>query len=116
MERYNLYCTKEQAERAYKLGAPIKELEEFNAVPACTIGLSSKLYEIPNAEQMIGWLEEQGLAIDTEWSWGGQVTIWVWYNPDKEHVYTSHANSRKEATIAAIDAALEYLEDNDLIK
>lgn len=120
MKRYTLYCSLEQTKKALELGAPIERGHEgskyFNiGVPTfynendeiCRV--KNSVVFVPTAEEMLGWLAEQGLAIDTEWSWNGQVTMWVWYNPEKELIYTSHANSLKEATLAAIDSALEYL-------
>lgn len=65
--------------------------------------------QIPTAEQMIGWLEEQGFYfyIFKDYCWNGEVQYGNnWYYSIDD------VNSRKEATIAAIDAALEYLSNN----
>ena len=60
MSDYTIYCTREQTERAYKFRARIvKMVEEFNAIPSCYVDKSNNLYEIPTAEQMIGWLEDK---------------------------------------------------------
>lgn len=112
LNEYTIYCTEEQTRKALELSAPIRYASVKEIGLKRFIEYSDEFYALPTAEQMIGWLEEQGLHIDTEWSWDGQVTIWVWYNPEKEHIYTSKANSRQVATLAAIDAALEYLFKN----
>lgn len=109
MNKFTIYCTQEQTQTAYNLGAPIGYKNTLD-------NRERGRFEIPTAEQMIGWIREQGLAFDTEWSWGEQVTIWVWDNHKKERVYTSDANSLKEATLAAIDEALDYLEKQNVEK
>lgn len=114
MKRYTIYCTQEQTKKALELGAPLETRTNKN--PFVNVGFLnsrgqfvSDSYDIPTAEQMLGWLGTQGLSIDVEWSWDGQSTMWVWDNTKKEHVYTSCDNSHKETTLAAIDAALEQL-------
>ena len=81
MNRYTIYCTEEQTKKALELGAPLNccyHNDDFQN----TIKIGSLHYvEIPTAEQMLGWLED-------------------------------NYESRKEATLAAIDAALEYLINN----
>lgn len=102
MNRYTIRCTDEETRKALELGAPI----EYHCP-----NKHERFYHIPTAEQMVGWIKDQDVVIDTDWSWGGQVTMWVWYNPEKELIYTSHANSLKDATLESIDAALEFLYD-----
>lgn len=91
MSKYTISCSKEQVEKSLKLGA-----EE----------------ELLTAEEMIGWLEKQD---DIE-----EITIlrnrafhsWAYLVTNKRDKLVSSNNiyqSRPEATIAAIDAALEYL-------
>lgn len=102
---YSFYCTKEQTKKALELGAPI-----------CCIrnGVQQKI-KPPTAEQMIGWLEEQGIHIYAH-------KIYVW----SCHCYLTCVTVRetknystilqydhffgKEAILTAINAALEYLE------
>ena len=64
MDRYTINCTSEQTKKALALGAPI----DHSGVPfedLESLGYS-EYYKtiiygiIPTAEQMIGWLEEQG--------------------------------------------------------
>lgn len=105
MDKYSFYCTPEQTKEAFELGAPIKMvLLEGNQLQPIQ----------PTAEQMIGWLEEQGLAIDVindgsgfKWSaWVKQSSCLDFHFIDENHRCVS---SRQEATLAAIDAALDYL-------
>lgn len=114
MIRYEIFCTEEQTKKAMELGAPIR-----NGVGMVDL-INKKYYFdgkgnfviIPTIEQMLGWLEEQGLCIDSEGSWSGRITMWVWDNTEKELVYTSYGNSRQETYLVAIDAALNYLIKN----
>lgn len=96
---YTILCTQEQTIKAIELGAPIEGIF------------------IPTAEQMIGWLEEKGLIFNivkvtglfNKASWYGFKIIsrrgYTEYNVVQHH-------SRPEATLAAIDAALDYLIEN----
>lgn len=100
MNRYTIYCTEEQTKKALELGAPIDSRwigEEPN----------------PTAEQMIGWLEEQ------------EVGCFVYKKPDhpfsaivrvggvkEQMIWAKCYSSRKEATLSAIDSALDYLIKN----
>lgn len=100
-----MYCTEEQTRKALELGAPIKsKLKEKGCdMQTHIVGLS---YIIPTAEQMISWLEEQGFYfyIMNDYNWQEEVQYGNnWYH-SKENL-----SSRKEATLSAIDAALEYL-------
>lgn len=105
MKQYTIHCTEEQVKKALELGAPI----EFE-----TLGGSSnfdmKYTVTPTAEEMIGWLEEQGFYfyIMNDYHWREEVQYCNnWYHSKED------LGSRKEATLAAIDAALDYLVDND---
>ena len=111
MERYAIYCTAEQTKKALELGAPIHALY---------IEGNHELweYKIPTAEQMVGWMEEQELIdsieitkstiVNEQGEW--QYSVW-----DKEEQWDCGAhgfNSRKEATLAAIDATLNDLSNS----
>lgn len=102
MNRYKIYCTPEQTQKALKLGAPIK-IECFSTAT------EDHWHEvIPTAEEMIGWLEEQGILVDVHFyciSWDIGVRTKTGYIVAQKLAI----DSRKEAEIAAIDAALEYL-------
>lgn len=111
MKRYEIPCTEEQAGKALKLGAPIKhkEVTDFEVHL-----LDYNITEIPTAEEMVGWLEEQGIQITLHVScfneWGCMV-----YNTlmlSGLVFESSWRKTRKEATLAAIDAALDYLSNN----
>lgn len=117
MNRYSCYCTKEQTKKAFELGAPIEEKMSYvkkrghltlhrEAIP-------------PTSEQMIGWLESNYFGSiepckygDGSEEWGYRIfdknmNAILWHNSKDKQLY-----SRKEATLAAIDAALECLTNN----
>lgn len=130
MNRYTIYCTIEQVHKAIKLNAPIKEcMSRYNAnnayleiakgnssldeyqkkgIAIIKTSFAIRAYKIPTAEEMIGWLEDKGLLI----------SITALNTPDNP-IYNYSINRceeswktfsyRKEATITAIDAALDYL-------
>lgn len=62
-------------------------------------------------EQMIGWLEDQedilGICIIRDYGWFYQISL-----KDAPHNFSATFHSRKEASLAAIDAALDYLIKN----
>ena len=98
MEKYTIYCTQEQTLKAIELGAPIEGIF------------------IPTAEQMIGWLEEHE-EIDeiAPMEKGGDwvyVVYMTGYRSDIESPKDTLYPARPEATLAAIDAALDYLVKN----
>lgn len=102
---YTIYCTDEQTRKALELGAPI----EFQEDASHDDGKSSI---DPTAEQMVGWLEEQEILIDIDTEWNKSVLVYVWDCENKSLINNVFHGSRKEATLAAIDAALEYLSNN----
>lgn len=117
MEQYTIYCTNKQTNKALELGAPIEVDFQFNYK---TVIINKKAYIVPTAEQMIGWLERQGLVIiDTfivtdliydHLSWYSYRLRFPW---QKEQYNEIKYNSRREATLAAIDAAFDYLSKNN---
>lgn len=140
---YTIYCTPEQTKKAFELGAPIRNfitkeeskrlvdkarlenrIEEYENELAKyhqTI-IGDMVYCYPTAEQMISWLEEQGMLIDVSFigtdkpkMQGDKIFIYHVFdlNEWKELIPFSRIySSRKEATLASIDAALEYLSNN----
>ena len=118
MSDYTIYCTSEQTKKALELGAPI----EFASINDIRLGRyievesNNETYEIPTTEQMIGWLEEYIDNIDVLKNNNGK---WVYLFYPTSNSSTCECKdkflSRKEATLAAIDAALEYLENNEKI-
>lgn len=108
MNQYTIYCTEAQTKKALELGAPIKatflDVDKKFEYEGCHI-------LIPTAEQMIGWLEEQGSTISIEKTefkgyWQGYVATTNY----KDSISKNGCVSRKEAILTAIDVALEYIE------
>lgn len=67
----------------------------------------------PTAEQMLGWLEEQGILIDIHF----YCVSWDMRTRTKTgHIISQKMSidSRQEATLGAIDAALDYLIKNKI--
>lgn len=119
MSDYSIFCTEAQTRKALELGAPI-EVREFIGGELdddwCYDISTNYVCEIPTAEQMIGWLEEQGniSSISIETSENEIAWQWIIYFNDKSWLpWDAICNSRREATIAAIDAALEHLLNNE---
>lgn len=120
MKRYEILCTPEQTKKALELGAPIMVIPEGYKEDA----IHFKMYldgenasiVLPTAEQMQGWLIEKGILIIIEpsakefySSYSVRRNDGMWRNRVFNDGYFS---TRKEATLAAIDAALEYLSNN----
>lgn len=115
MEEYTIYCTPEQTKKAFELGAPIKTRSyRFNDHSKDFFAEEGKGYFIPTAEQMIGWMEEkEGIREISLHHLKDSWHICVYLdNDDITHTELSYS-SRKEATIAAIDAALKYLNNKN---
>lgn len=116
MDRFEIRCTEEQTLKAIKLDAPIlvtpaelyEELPHFNMA----IDGENASIIIPTAEQMLGWLEEQEpikeVCVLLIGSWE-----YIISNGSENPLCGFDFNTRKEATIAAIDAALEYLSNKE---
>lgn len=111
---YTIPCTKPQTRKALKLGASIEIKYDDRYTPTYAeqkglIHRNKYWYIIPTTEQMISWLEEQdGIKEITVCKTG----MWIW--GEKHTLITSGLSypSRQESSLAAIDATLEYLEDN----
>lgn len=121
MNKYTIYCTEEQVDKAYELGAPITELPFSLEIQQDTLDkyhmtrVNGAYYEIPTAEQIIGWLEEQDDIEEITIQRNRAFRSWAYLVTNKRNKLVSSKNiyqSRKEATIASIDAALEYLTNN----
>lgn len=65
MERFNIYCTPEQTERAWRLGAPITAVgvEGIVKVTGRRCVINGWVYKIPTREQMFGWLAMTDIVI-----------------------------------------------------
>lgn len=111
MINYTIYCTEEQTQKALGLGAPIKKRYRG------TDGLKN-FYDqvIPTAEQMIGWLEDgkiKKIRIDSLSYEDHEEWFYSIFNIENNNIsFKRNYTSRPEATIASIDAALEYLSNN----
>lgn len=106
MEQYTIYCTEEQTKKAMELGAPI-ELEGEIYYPN-----GAAYPKRPTSEQMIGWLEEceeidEIVLMKSEDNWA--YIVFTGLRPNIEMVWHASYLTRKEATLAAIDVALDYL-------
>lgn len=127
MNKYIIYCTPEQTERALELGASIilfcKDYMHghinYMGSPI-SIGhyvlIHKDLYYAPTTEQMIGWLiKEHGIlpvidmANSMSFKHGFAAMIKMENNIKR---FVGIYPTPKEATLAAIDAALEYLINN----
>lgn len=111
MDRYTLFCTESQTKKAIELGAPIQYASIMDIRLSRFVNTDKECYALPTAEQMIYWLEDQELIESIEIS--KQMVTWtgyIWLSMDR--IKLQSFNSRKEATLAAIDAALEYLKKN----
>lgn len=121
MNRYTIFCTVEQTKKALELGAPIdmftEDFDPRDILPeGCEPIFINKREQTthfqywlvsPTAEQMIGWLEEKDIIVkivkcDTRWFARPCSCKNADFNKDGY-------SSRKEATLTAIDSALNYL-------
>lgn len=116
MDKYTIYCTEEQIKKALKLDAPIivipEEYKEDVIHFQMYLDGENVSVKIPTAEQMTGWLDEQGLLIvidknDNYYTWEVYRNIYL-----IDMSKTKSIVSRKEALLSAIDVALEYLSNN----
>lgn len=99
MNKYTIYCTESQTRRAMELGAPI----EYQL---------QGIFKVPTSEQMISWLEGRDIFININHIGAGYGS-WVKTISTNENIGKNlgYVTTRKEATHAAIDAALEYLKN-----
>lgn len=120
MSDYTMFCTSEQTKKALALGAPIETRWDYDehapTIPfEKEVSIEFRHYaKIPTTEEMIGWLEEQGLQFLTGVDDEDKLFFNVYHN--EGYIEVRGCDSRQEATIAAIDAALEYLVENKLLK
>lgn len=112
MDEFTIYCTPEQTRKALQLGAPIRYASITDIRLNRYINTSKECYALPTAEQMKGWIEAQDAISSIEIEYATTYKMWIYFvytTKDEDSVYKSLFPSRPEATIAAIDAALEYL-------
>ena len=114
MNKYTICCSEEQTHKALNLGAPIKKAEtryDLYNERYFFIDDEDKATIIPTAEEMIGWLEEKIYHIVVVKNKNGTWFYMIYCENSLIHEIKSDYTTRKEATLAAIDAALEYLEN-----
>lgn len=118
MKDYTIYCTEGQTKKAIELGAPITYgnyiLDSDELSPIGDIDGVWMYAIIPTVEQMRGWLEEQGIVIIFMPTMKEDLSGYTWiahicHFEDKSEWVDTKNLSYQEATLAAIDAALEYL-------
>lgn len=115
MKRYTIYCNEEQTRKALELGAPIEYAKVIDTIKGNSIRIpeeSGEFYLIPTAEQMIGWLGiEKGLYVEPYFNGESafSFTPIISTMEDGEVITCESKESFEEATLAAIDAALDYL-------
>lgn len=116
MDKYTIYSTIGQTKKAIELGAPIEMKEPIKRNGY--LYLDKIEYIPPTVEQMINWLTEQEILLcinpidGSNFYWTRGVKV------DEKYRWESHFeinkcktsfNTRQEATLDAIDNALEYL-------
>ena len=111
MDKFTQYCTTEQTKAALLLNAPI-ESEEWNRnypLPRYWFGdeKTTRCYHIPTMEQMLGWLEQQGILVSVHYSIDESCTVCATKGLDG--IYKSDYMSRNRALLCCIDKSLEYL-------
>lgn len=120
MNRYTIPCTEEQTKKALELGAPLYRLygtgfSDYSDYIDMLIISDTETYAIPTAEEMVGWLEKQKIFVYIEPCFDISCSWHIASKGYNKYGYVSDTKvckTRKEATLAAIDAALEYLLNN----
>lgn len=115
MEEYEIRCTQEQTRKALELGVPIEYIDANTIFGkpkpkhSFYVEVPYKYYRyylLPTAQQMIGFLRSKGFRFkidelsDTIVAY--RVTFGCWFE-------NGQSSNPKGATLAVIDAALEYL-------
>lgn len=126
MNRYKIYCTIEQTKKALELGAPIELESEYydptkndfkldEPIPYESFVNGYHYAKCPTAEEMIGWLEEEGILIELSRLFGlyaYRLIRILKFGEGNLNLQNQDYQSRKAATLAAIDTALGYLIEN----
>lgn len=118
MKRYEIMCSKEQAIRALKLGAPIECVGDFingdwkaSKVTGNRFVYNLKVYKRPTSEQIHGWFIERGLLIMCIYRNFFEYHIYKWGLGTHLVGSAMYNISYKHAILAAIDKALDILEN-----
>ena len=109
---YTIYCTEAQTKKALELGAPLEKMlvEEESYYQGYPYNREVEGYRKPTAEQLIGWLEEQGLTFLIGMDDDDKFFFNIYLS--EGYIDVRGCDSRIESTLAAIDEALEYLIQN----
>lgn len=105
MNKYTIYCTTEQTKKAIRLGAPIEMNSHSHGRPYIQDGVNFLI--CPTTEQMISWLENKSLQVTIHFR--GNSWYYNIMSGYKVLSISKNVSTRVEATLTAIDAALEYL-------
>lgn len=131
MNQYTIFCTPAQTHKALSLGAPIEvfgfedtsrqmveiakqeghleELEsELNKTDHATI-IGDLAYVLPTSEQICGWLEDVHHIRFNVSRYGGNDDATIFFKEDRRRTFYRIKRSYKEALLACIDEALDYL-------
>lgn len=119
MDKYQIPCTEEQAQKALELGAPIKhKTRTYYVCLQPSSVLEDEITEetdeliIPTTDQMIGWLNDQNIAIDLHTYFtvdNDKISHYGFTVSDLTRISNGNFLTREEATLEAIDVALSYL-------
>lgn len=116
MNTYTIYCTNEQTKKALELGAPIVQYKAVyisENTPHCVEYKDDVrvITTYPTAEQIICWLEEQGIFIHLNYIATYGYSSWLTSIQDGKHLSENlgYVDTHKKAILNAIDFALNYL-------
>lgn len=113
------YCTPNQTKRAYELGAPIEYAKVIDTIEGNSVRLPDdrgEFFLIPTVEQMRGWLREEcGIQVFVSTLVGNTASLYVkgdftMFNVNDCDGMPKNFDTYGQAILAAIDAALDYLE------
>lgn len=117
ISNYTIYCTEKQTRKARELGAPI-EVKTIEDAPKEWYGKAyftgmATCAKFPTADQMIEWLDGQDVFVNINHISAGY-SSWLKTISTNENISENlgYVSTRKEAILAAIDAALDYLSNN----
>lgn len=112
---YTIYCTSEQTKKALELGAPIVKVDSRDkhmiyCRNMCYPRIADYPYAMPTTEQILNWFEDKSLQVTIRF----RGNSWYYDIMSGYNVLSigKDVSTRKEATLNAIDTALEYLINN----
>lgn len=118
MQDYTQYCTAEQTHKAYDLNAPLvyypmhdNSIATFDCIEIVNEFGKQFKAAIPTTQQMINWLRNQDYIFRID---DGYENTCVTVFKKDENVIFIKALTKDKAELAAIDAALNHLEQKKL--